>query len=263
MLRTAGALLFAALLLMAARADAVMYSTGGFENYTLGSVVGQTVSGGAGAAPNWQRFSAAGQPDPMIVDFASTNDPALVGRGKVLSVQPTGTTSGYYSGAFLPLGDLVSAGSGVITITFDQYRLPMAQELYVKENNTTSPSGWELREYGLNERVYAYNDLRRAPSLPLLTGVWQSVRVDLDYNTMLVSLTVDGQSVGPVTFRSPQPVFRGLGISAYATSRTPNQGPNYFDNIVISTDNGEVIPEPGTLALLGMGLLPLVRLRKK
>jgi hypothetical protein len=265
MFKTAGLFLGAALLtgaLLSPRARAVVITTGGFEGYTLGSVAGQGIDGGPTGPPAWQAFSSPNQPTPAIVDFATTNDPALADRGKVLIVQPTGTNSADYSGAFLPLGDLVAQGHKKITIEFDQYRRPIAQELYIGENAEEFPTGWDAREYGLNGRIYPTDDLLGSPSLALTPAVWQHLRFDLDYNTHLVTLTMGGATAGPTTFETNDDTFRSPALYAFATSRTPNEGPNYFDNIVLTADGTPPIPEPATLSLLALGLLPLARKRR-
>lgn len=254
-----GIILLAATLLVVGPASAFVADTGGFEGYDLGSVVGQSIRGGAGT-PAWQAFSSPNQPDPQIVDLATTGDAALAGRGKVLSFSPEGFTSGAFTGAFLPLGDLVAAGSDRITVQFDQYRVPTAQELFISEAPEVFTTGWAARQYGLNGRFYPNDDLVSSPSLPLKAGVWQSVRLDLDYANLLATLTLDGQTTEATALDTMDPTFRGLALAAFATARTPNTGPNYFDNLVITTNGA--IPEPGTLALLTLGVLPLLRRKR-
>jgi len=206
MFKTAGLILCVTFSFAAVRSGAVVTDTGGFESYALGSVVGQSAQGGAGG-PAWQAFSSAGQPDPTIVDLSGSGDPAHANRQKVLEIVPSGTTSGAYSGAFLPLGDLVAAGHDLISIRFDQYRLPIAQEVYITESPEEITTGWAARQYGLNGRFYPNDDLVGSPSLPLVPGVWQSVRLDLDYANLLATLTLDGVTAGPTALDTMDPTF--------------------------------------------------------
>ncbi|HEY3415015.1 MAG TPA: PEP-CTERM sorting domain-containing protein [Armatimonadota bacterium] len=243
-----------------ARANSV-FDTGGFEAYALGPVAGQS---------NWQNDSSASQPAPTIYEDAFTEQEYAPGKrhNKVLKIDPTGLTTGDFSGAYLPFGeDIYAAGLHQIPIEFDQFRGTLSQEVYVLEAaGSLFDSSYLADEYGLETtpNLHPTGDVSDR-GIPLTAGSWQHVKLLIDMDAQQVFASVDGlpPTTNPQHFDlgvPPVKQFRGIGFRVYGTNRGTPNGPNYFDNVVVGNT---AVPEPSTLALLAAALGPLGFIRRR
>jgi hypothetical protein len=255
-----------AVLAPAARAAEVL-GVDGFEKYDLGTVVGQGILGGATGGPTWVGDtsnpwgSVTPQPDPDIIQ-----DPTQSGRGKVMRLDPAGLSTRDWTGAFLPLGDLVAKGHRKVSISWDQYRTTLNQTIFVSE--AVDQSGWFAYQYPLSaDKILIHpNGNLFDPGLELSAGLWQSISVSLDYDTMLLSASIadalnpGGAKVAGLSFQGS--TFLGADFENFATNLGAPNGPNYIDNLVVIGGTTEV-PEPATSVLLTAALPMLAARRRK
>ena len=94
-------------------------------------------------------------------------------------------------------------------------------------------------------------------------GCWYALRTDAPYSAMVLN-SIPGP-IGGMFFYGPGWFLDGPGITAPATEPfnfllvgPPSGGTAYFDSL-----SWTVIPIPASILLLGTGLLPLLRLRKR
>jgi len=239
------------LLVTAGSASAEVFDTGGFEGYTLGSVIGQSVGGGYTGAPEWE-LDAMGRP-PVIPKIVV--DPTNSGRGQVLDLTPGPVNTSDWTGVYLPTGEL--AGGGVVTVSWEQYLGTTNHSIFIAE--TTDQSGWYGYQYPLSvPPMFHPNANLTDPGQELKAGVWQQFNLTLDFINGSVTSVVDGSPV-TVPLYSMWNNFRGLDIEVFST---PFDGAVYFDNIVVTGGTGE-IPEPATLALVAFGLAPALARRRR
>lgn len=235
-----------------------------FDTFTLGSVAGQH---------GWQDDSSAGQPTPTIYEDAFTD---ATGHNKVLKIDPTGLSTNNYSGAYLPFGqDLYASNVHQFTLEFDQFRGTLNQTAFILEApGPRSASSYVGYEYGLDGWFYPTGSVADF-GVPLAAGAWQHVKLFIDMDRQDVSADVGGvfpydpldptkASQNPQHFdlgSPPVKEFRGIGLRVYDTNRGTPNGPNYFDNLHVSTP-GEV-PEPSSLAFLMSAAAPFLVKRKR
>jgi hypothetical protein len=243
-----------------ANAAAEVFSTGGFEGYDIGTVVGQSIAGGASGGAVWQSDSA-GEADPDVV-----LDPTASGRGKVLRLDPKGQTTRTWTGAWLGLDDLVAKGHKQVVVSWDQYRTTLNQAIF--SNDAPDLESWFAFEFPLafgGPRLYP-NGIVSDPGLLLKSGVWQTVTIGLDFETHRLwgrlsdASSPQGDLVQNIEFEGD--MMRGVNFEAFGTDLGAPNGPNYIDGLVVKGGTDE-IPEPASAALLAAGLSALVARRRR
>lgn len=239
----AGAGLLAVALGMPARA-ALVYGTD-FDSLNLDAIAGQD---------GWVDDTIPGVPQPDVIV-----DPTGGAHGQVLRLESNNADDSSWAGAFRPVDDLPQSGEPVFSITWDQFRPSLGDNLWFAED----PSYGDWYGYEWDQTGAILPQFSNTGQMPLKENKWQNVRIDFDYTDETIEGFVDGVSGGKVAFEGPYEHFRGLDFELVGTTaRGGNNGPNYIDNLRIYTPPAAV-PEPGSLDFLAAGLLPLLRLRRR
>lgn len=238
----AGAAVLATVICVPARAT-VIYSTD-FNSYTAGSVVGQD---------GWTDDTSPGQNQPDIM-----LDPTGAGHGNVLRLESANADDTTWSGCYRGVGDLPQTGTPVFSLSWDQFRRSTGDNLWFAEDISYSDwFGFEWDQAGTIQPQFSGNG-----EMALTAAKWQTIQFDFDYTNSTIEGFVDGVSGGKKAFIGNFQHWRGLDLEIVGTAaKGGNNGPNYIDNIRVTAPS--TVPEPGSLALLATGLLPLLGLRRR
>ena len=117
--------------------------------------------------------------------------------------------------------------------------------------------------------------LYQAPGTGFLTptgvvvnfGEWNNFQIGLDYSTDQYSLLLNNSMLGTFGFVDPGlDQFSDADIAAVAAAGDPASqaltGTAFFDNFLVR-EGACIIPEPGTLILLGLGMTPCFAWRRR
>lgn len=230
-----------------AYADTVLYSTG-FENppFTPGPVAGQD---------GWAAYgnSSASQIEDTVADSGSQ---ALA----VIPALGAGQTGAYYG---------LTTSDSLIEITAD-----------LMIDSSTNQSEWQFAGMGpgLFPFVGGFDvtstgqiDLMTAgkPDVGTLTyNTWNLVDLLFNFTTQTYNLSINGTVLASnAAFCGDNTVCAGAPVSSFGNfifDAFPASSANdigFIDNLTISTPSGSTTPEPGSLMLLGSGLLLLAARR--
>jgi len=237
-----------------ASADAaVVLDTGGFEAYAPGTINGQN---GWANAPTW------GQPfkDAVIADAP--------GGGKAILFDNTGgATAPHEESSIQVTFPNLTGSEQYVTATFDFYRdgnglynnlwwWPVGANPWsgLQWDNAANPDA-KILPFGFG-----------APTTLMPQSQWVNMKLEFDLVNGTETAWVNGVLVGE-NINIGTGAFEGWFFSDTNTvdpGRTPNGVGQraWVDNLLIVTGRGSAIPEPATLSLLGLGLLPMLRRRR-
>lgn len=214
---TAKALVAAAVLsctLVATTHASDIYTTN-FDTYNLGVVAGQD---------GWADTSNAGLPMPDII-----SDPTGGGHGKVLRLESNNANETTWSGCYRAVADLPTAGYPVFTVSWDQFRPSLGDNLWLMSSGDWWGIEWDQSAAFMPQQFSSDGEM------PLSAGTWQTVRMDFDFTNKTLEAYLDGVSSGKHPFSSPYQHWRGLDFQLMGTAASGGyNGPNYIDNIRIS-----------------------------
>ena len=227
---------------VAAASQAVLLMEESFENYAPGPLAG-TPGAEAGQVGNWTLQGTAAAWDV---------GPGLDG-GQGLVTVGTGGDGDIYIDLATP-----SAG-GVIWVSYEVSTPRYGGHLYL-----STSGGWGgAFGHGWNQTV-TINNTTAPNNVPFpIDGTTLQLVEMIDYNTNEQRVWVN--PVGPTLPVGTEDVYRVEGIGTDPTRliiRNYNNDATY-DNIRIGTTAFDVIPEPSTLALLGLAGLALVARKRK
>lgn len=217
-----------------------------FNDYSDGAVAGQF---------GWEDDNltddpeASGYPVATIID-----DPTDSGRGKVMSLFHENWDT-YWTGIFLPVGDLVGAGNKFITLAWDQYRTDFLG--FVSTSEHPDYDNWSSNQ--LWDSIFV--DALQEPSGTLVANTWQSVWIDFDVDAMTAVGYVDGAQFA-TAYDVPLGVFRGIGFQIATLDGTRTED-LYIDNIMLSGIATTGVPEPGSILALAAGLAGLAGMARR
>ena len=185
-------------------------------------------------------------------------DPTGEGHGQVMRLESVNADDATWSGAYRPVADLPVTGTPVFSVFWDQFRRSTGDNLWFAED--ISYSDWFGFQWDLSGTIQP--QFTGDGEIALTAAKWQTIRIDFDYTNSTIEGFVDGVSGGKKAFTGNYQHWRGLDLEIVGTaSNGGNNGPNFIDNVRIISP--EAIPEPGSLALLTTGLLPLLALRRR
>lgn len=265
-------------LVLSCTAGAQVVQDGNMDNLAVGSAPDQTTPAGAWGFP--ANYIAGGVAEPLTntgifsVVPTSSFDPSTSGNSLHL-FNPTGTAndnfhlpniwgqsftatpglilrvnfnmwvdSGFGGGSIYVGGD--NGGGGFSNATGDR----TAQLTWLGDGTLNAANG-----AGVNVPMTSYTG-----------GVWQNVQIDIDtdarnYNLYWSSGTNPLALIGSnLPFRAPNPALSIIydRITYVQFGGTVASVSSYLDNVVV-----QAIPAPGAAAILGLGVLPLARRRRR
>lgn len=242
---------------------AIIFDTGGFEGYSAGNIVGQNGWVDAGNSEGLP----AGQYSPNAHNAQIVTGPG--GSGNVLQFDNIDKT---YQAVQRPFANVVGVDR-YAKATFDYFR----EDKTIYNNLDWWPMG-SNPYYGL-----AWDNAASAPGQILPFGFgngqapqspdrWNHVELVWDLQTGKGNAWFNGTQIATDANIGTGAEYNGWLFDDWQTvdqNRTPNQLGRkvYVDNLVITAGNSTAelnpVPEPGSLALLAGGLLPLLGLRRR
>lgn len=213
-----------------------------FEELELGDLDGQD---------GWLT-DVSGAPDPQVVD--------LGGNRAVLLEVPD--TAGTYALIELPIPDLIDAGLTKVTVSFDIFRpqldVTMNQNLWWYWYDPGTPTyGLQWDQGGGTTMPFGFES--GAASTQTIYGRFVNITMEWDVAAGLAQSWYDGVAVDVDFPISSIDALTGWAIYLSHDAGTgTGLGRAYIDNFSI-----EAVPEPATLAALGLGSLVLIRRRRR
>ncbi len=188
-----------------------VWSSGGFEAYAPGDLVGQD---------NWQDDTS--DPNYGVVQIVS--DPTGAGMGAVMMIDPPGTGGGWL-GAYRPLASPPT--ERYVVIEWDQYRTGLTDNVWYADS--LAWDGWWAMQWDANGQASSYYfDF----GVALTAGVWQHVTYVIDTVGQTATVIVDGEAyTGPSVM--PDTSIDGILFEVEPTESGGADGPMYIDNLVI------------------------------
>ncbi|MCA9190675.1 MAG: hypothetical protein KDB03_02895 [Planctomycetales bacterium] len=249
---------------------AIVYDSLGFEGFAVGALAGQ--SGGSPSLTWNNAANAAVATVQSAIVKDGTRAAALPGNGDRW-VGPIVDYTPLASETVLVEVDIRRSIGILPSDASEQYSI----DIYSSFNSDHTIAFGLFNDGGtLHPVVYTrYNtgtqafDPSQAPADFVFSGVnlqpntWVSFRAELNYNTKMMDLTVNGQNLGGA-FAIP---FADLGAGTFyeadleAVSALGTSDVGYYDNYRISTVSA--VPEPGFAGLLTLACVGLMRRRRK
>lgn len=190
-----------------------------FDNYTLGTIVGQTWEGGTTGTGVWSGNSKHSTiddtgPEPQIIV-----DPTGDGRVQVLKASIADQTASadaiWKQFARYTLETGLYPASHIITVEWDQYQPGRDSFIEVQEGDEmVNDSAFYCKQY-LTQDGILYPSGDAVEGVVTTLNAWQHVIAVYNFDTMTVSFTVDGvaPSVDPQSFEASSYVSRMASIS--------------------------------------------------
>lgn len=210
---------FAALLSLSAPAHANLIVNGDFESGTLDGWTTYSVKGGG--------LTGSATKDPLkVVDFDTDGDgvSSLAGRFHVGQI---GTyVAGQYAGG--GISQSFVTGTGLLSLSLDVAAI-------LAPDQTENADGGLFRVFLDGALVSAFNAGSLYNSTPVRDHLSFSGQIDAGDHTLSIEMT-------------------RKYLSGWLGNATPFQ---YVDNVVVDAPAGANVPEPGTLAMLSLGVAAL------
>lgn len=238
----------------------LIYDTGGFEAYSLGSVYGQNANAVGSAAWYDPGRMFLGNSGTVGIEAAPTG-------GKALAFHNPNFTE---SDAEVDFSNLVGKVN-IATVSFDLFRVGAtdANNMYwwPAGNNPWEGLSWDNDHNAPGKIIPFWDYSKPITSMPMVDAradMWQNVTMQFDLANGLGTAWVDGAKIADGFNIKKGAEFTGWFFGDWQTTGGTNGQTVYVDNLRIMTGNnaGEV-PEPGSLALMAGGLLPLLGLLRR
>jgi len=188
------------------------YSTDGFEAYELGDLPGQD---------GWEDDT-----DPNTYGMVQViEDPTGAGMGKVIVIDPPGTTEGTWQGALRVIDPPPT--ERYVVIEWDQYRTNLGDNVWIADSLFFD--GWWVIQWDQNGQAsYLFFSF----GVPLTAGQWQHVTYIVDTTEGTSTVDVDGDSYcGPDLMADTE--INGILFEVEPTVAQGEDGPMYIDNLVV------------------------------
>ena len=230
-----------AVLALTISAQATLIMTETFS-YSDGPVT--TVSAGV-----WTRFSGTADPSDAMISSGQL----IINRSNTDDVRRD-------------LGGDYSSGSVYVGFTLNLSVAPASEQYnfgFCNDANTfrdrlfvNAPGGGGGYRIGVGSA--SSGPIYWASDLTLSTTYQIVMRADLDGDTTYLWVNPVNEDSTSVSTN----IASGTTVQNVFSRQTSSEGVSAVDNLVIATTFNEVIPEPGTMALMGLGLLGLILRRK-
>ena len=195
---------------------------------------------GVGGWKGWDNVPGAGA---LVTNAQSSSAPhsvAITGASDLVH-----TYSGANSGLWAYTGQVFIPSNFTGTTYF----------ILLNIYNDAGPYDWSVQVHFDALTNTAFDDLGTSATLPFTRNSWTDFRVDIDLTADSKVVWLGGSQLSTGTWTQGTAGALDVGaVDLYAN----NASPVYYDNLALTP-----VPEPMTLAVLGMGALGVLRRRRK